>query len=69
MKMNVGMVDRIIRVIVGLVVLGVGYHYRCWWGLVGILPLLTGLIGYCPGYLPFGWSTCPAKKPEPPAGL
>jgi hypothetical protein len=68
MKMNVGIVDRIFRVIVGLVVLGAGYHFRSWWGLVGIPPLLTGLIGYCPGYVPFGLSTCPARKSEPPAG-
>jgi len=67
MKMNVGIVDRIIRVIVGLVVLGVGFHYHSWWGLVGIVPLLTGLFGYCPGYVPFGFNTCPAKKDEPSA--
>ena len=68
MKANVGNIDRILRVIVGLVILGVGYHYRSWWGLIGLLPLLTATIRFCPAYLPFGLSTCatPKTKPEEP---
>jgi hypothetical protein len=62
MKNNVGSADRVIRVIAGFAILSIGYHFRSWWGLVGILPLLTALLGFCPGYLPFGWSTCPRKE-------
>jgi hypothetical protein len=48
MKKNVGAVDRSIRIIVGLIILFVGYFYQNWWGIVGLLPLVTGIIGYCP---------------------
>lgn len=63
MKPNVGSVDRVIRIVLGLVILAAGYYYRNWWGLVGLLPLLTGLFRVCPGYLPFGISTCKTKAP------
>ena len=33
-----------------------------WWGLVGLVPLATGLIGWCPAYLPFGIRTCAATR-------
>jgi len=62
MKSNVGGIDRILRFIVGLVILGVGYYNKSWWGLVGLLPLLTATVRFCPAYLPFGLSTC--AKPE-----
>jgi hypothetical protein len=64
MKTNVGTIDRIIRIIVGCAILGAGYYFKSWWGLVGLLPLFTGVFRHCPGYVPFGWSTCanPAEK-------
>ena len=58
MKSNVGSIDRILRIIIGLAVLGAGYTFKSWWGLVGLLPLLTATIHFCPAYLPFGVSTC-----------
>ncbi|MCB1106191.1 MAG: DUF2892 domain-containing protein [Opitutaceae bacterium] len=61
MKANVGSIDRVLRIIVGLVILGAGYYYQSWWGLVGLVPLLTGIFRFCPAYLPFGLSSC-AKK-------
>ena len=61
MKPNVGGFDRILRVILGLGILGVGYYYHTWWGLVGLVPLLTAIVRFCPAYLPFGLSTCPRK--------
>lgn len=61
MKANVGSIDRALRIIVGLSVLGAGYYYHSWWGLIGLLPLLTGIFRFCPAYLPFGLSSC-AKK-------
>jgi Inner membrane protein YgaP-like, transmembrane domain len=59
MTKNVGATDRIVRIVVGLGILSlafVGPHTP--WGYVGLVPLVTGLIGWCPAYLPFGISTC-----------
>ncbi|MDD3179199.1 MAG: DUF2892 domain-containing protein [Opitutaceae bacterium] len=71
MKKNVGPVDRAIRLIIGLVILAIGYRLKSWWGLVGLLPILTAIIGYCPPYQLFGINTCPPSKdqapPAPPA--
>jgi len=66
MKANIGSLDRIIRIIVGLAVLGAGYYFKSWWGLIGFLPLLTAVIRFCPAYVPLGLSTCPAKPDQPP---
>jgi hypothetical protein len=59
---NVGSADRVIRLILGLVIIGIGYYYQSWWGAIGIVPIFTALIGWCPAYLPFGINTCSAKK-------
>lgn len=61
MKLNIGKPDRIMRLVVGIVILVLGYYYQSWWGLVGLIPLGTAAIGWCPAYLPFGISTC--RKP------
>jgi hypothetical protein len=67
MKTNVGSLDRMVRIVAGLVILGVGYYFKSWWGLIGLLPLLTGIVRFCPAYLPFGFSTCrPADRKSPP---
>jgi hypothetical protein len=58
MKANIGSIDRVVRVVVGVGILGAGYYYRSWWGLVGLLPVLTAIVRFCPGYVPFGMSTC-----------
>ena len=55
---NVGGMDRWFRIVFGLAVIGVGIAYRSWWGALGLVPLLTGLLAWCPVYLPFGTSTC-----------
>ncbi len=63
MKCNVGGTDRIIRIIMGVVIILAGVYFKSWWGVVGIVPILTALIKFCPAYLPFGFSTCkPDKK-------
>jgi len=64
MNPNVGSLDRIVRIILGLAILGAGYYYQSWWGLVGLVPILTAIVRFCPAYLPFGLSTCarPVKK-------
>jgi hypothetical protein len=58
MSCNVGGFDRIARVVAGLAVLIVGGHFKSWWGLLGLVPLLTGIIGFCPIYLPLRISSC-----------
>jgi len=63
MKANVGGLDRILRLIVGLAILGAGYYFKSWWGLIGIVPVLTAVFRFCPAYLPIGVNTC-ATKPE-----
>lgn len=60
MKCNVGATDRLIRIIVGLILAIAGVIFDSWWGLIGIVPLATGLFKFCPLYLPFNLST--AKK-------
>ncbi|MSU69761.1 MAG: DUF2892 domain-containing protein [Opitutaceae bacterium] len=66
MKTNVGCIDRIIRIVAGLAILGAGYYFKSWWGLIGLGPILTGIIRFCPGYVPFGLSTFSAKPDEKP---
>ena len=58
MKSNVGGIDRPLRIIAGIAILGAGYYYQSMWGAVGLIPLITGAIGWCPLYLPFGMSSC-----------
>ncbi len=58
MPANVGGADKAARILVGIVILGLGLAFKSYWGLVGLLPLLTGLLGFCPAYLIFGVSTC-----------
>ncbi len=64
MKTNVGFIDRVVRLILGCAILAAGYYYQSWWGLVGLVPLLTAFFGYCPAYLPFGLNTCTLKRKE-----
>lgn len=57
MKRNVGSADRTIRIIVGLGAIAAGIAYGSWWGAIGAVPLVTGLIGWCPPYSLLGIST------------
>jgi len=57
MKANVGGLDRVLRITVGLAILGAGYYFKSWWGLVGLGPITTGVFRFCPAYLPFGLNT------------
>lgn len=58
MKANEGQLDRIFRIVVGLILLSLVFVVPTMWGLVGVVPLLTGLIGFCPLYIVLGISTC-----------
>lgn len=62
MKKNIGKIDMIIRIVIGLAIGAVGYYYQSWFGLIGIIPLATAFIGFCPAYTLFNCSTC--KKEE-----
>ena len=62
MKHNVGKADKVIRIILGIIIGIVGYYYKSWWGLVGIIPLLTAFLNFCPLYPIFGISTCKKKE-------
>jgi hypothetical protein len=53
--------DRIARIIAGVVIIGAGVYLQSWWGAVGVVPFLTGAVGICPMYYPFKLSTCQAK--------
>jgi hypothetical protein len=63
MTANVGMVDRTLRILVGLALIGAalgiyGPDYATPWGWIGLVPLLTGAAGWCPAYTLLGTSTC-----------
>ncbi len=59
MTKNVGGIDRGLRIAAGLVLLSLVFvGPQTPWGWIGLVPLFTGLIGWCPAYLPFGIKTC-----------
>jgi CHASE2 domain-containing sensor protein len=62
-KVNVGGIDRVLRIVVGLALIALTLlGYIGMWGWIGVVPLVTGLIGFCPLYTLIGMNTCPAKK-------
>jgi hypothetical protein len=66
MKINVGMVDKAVRIVLGLGLLSLMVLLdgnARWLGLIGIVPLVTGAVGYCPLYSILGLNTCSAKSP------
>lgn len=63
MKSNVGGIDRALRIIVGLVLIALAASGTVgWWGWLGVVPLLTGLVRFCPLYPLLGFSSCPLKQ-------
>jgi len=62
MKPNVGGIDRIARVVLGVVLIGLAATGTIGaWGWLGVVPLATAAIGWCPPYAMLGWSTCATK--------
>lgn len=59
MTANVGGIDRLLRIAVGLALIALAVT-GVWspWGYIGVVPLLTGIVRFCPAYLPFGVSSC-----------
>lgn len=63
MKTNVGTVDRIARVVIGLALIALTLSGTIGaWGWIGVVPLLTAALGNCPLYSVLGLSSCPAKR-------
>jgi len=63
MKINEGSIDRIVRIVAGLVLISLVFiGPQSPWGWIGLVPLATGLIGWCPAYTLFGIDTCKMKK-------
>jgi len=65
MKANVGGLDRVLRIVVGAVFLAAVVILEGnarWLGLAGLVPLLTGILGYCPAYVLLGFSSCPLEN-------
>jgi len=60
MKCNVGRTEQGLRIVLGMLIILAGLYYKSWWGLIGLLPITTGLIRYCPLSDILGVSTCKA---------
>ena len=64
MPTNEGGLDRAVRVVVGLAILSLVFiGPKTPWAWLGLVPLLTGLVGFCPAYALFGLNTCGIRKP------
>lgn len=63
MNINEGYLDRVLRVIAGLAILSLAFvGPRTMWAYLGLVPLLTGLVGFCPAYAVFGIRTCKPRN-------
>jgi hypothetical protein len=63
MKSNVGGIDRILRIVIGLVLIGLAVTGTVGaWGWIGIVPLATAALGFCPLYTVLGFSSCPVNR-------
>lgn len=63
MKTNEGTIDRVLRVAVGAGILSLAFvGPQTPWAYLGLIPILTGLVGFCPAYALFGINTCGVRK-------
>ncbi len=62
MKKNVGSTDRILRSVLGVAIIAAGVYFKSWWGVIGIVPIVTATLGVCPAYHPLGINTCKTEK-------
>lgn len=62
MKCNVGNTDKLVRFTLAIIIAAVGLYFKSWWALLAIVPLITGLISFCPLYKFFGLNTCSVKN-------
>ncbi|HKJ63257.1 MAG TPA: DUF2892 domain-containing protein [Hyphomicrobiales bacterium] len=65
MSANVGTLDRVLRIILGLVLLSLVFvGPKTYWGLIGVIPLATALFSFCPLYTVLGIRTCPRRSAQ-----
>lgn len=64
MKVNMGKADRFFRFFVGILTVTLGFLNHSWLGVLGLIPLITALLNWCPIYLPFNISTCKEEEKE-----
>ena len=62
MKSNVGGIDKILRIVAGIALIAWALTGGPVWAWIGVVPLATGVMGWCPAYTLFGMNTCPMKK-------
>lgn len=62
MTCNMGNGDRILRGVLGVVIVAAGVFFQSWWGLIGLIPLFTSFFAWCPAYVPFKINT--GAKPK-----
>ena len=64
MKTNVGGIDKILRIVVGIALIAWAILGGPVWAWIGLLPIITGVMGWCPAYTLIGFNTCPLKKKD-----
>jgi len=62
MGQNVGIADRIVRIVLAVVFIVLAIKYSFWWYIPAAIALVTGVVGWCGLYSLFGWNTCPLEK-------
>ena len=65
MKVNVGSTERTIRIVAGVVIIALGVYYQSLWGVIGLVPLMTGLFRFCPLYTILGITSCKRERKRP----
>ena len=64
MHHNVGGIDQILRIVLGVVIYTIGVIYKNWWGMAGLIPLVTGIMSWCPLYKLVGLSSLKISESE-----
>ncbi|MHC1729541.1 MAG: DUF2892 domain-containing protein [Syntrophobacteraceae bacterium] len=64
MTYNVCGTERIVRAVLGVIIILAGLYYASWWGLIGLIPLLTAVVRYCPISHVLHFSTCPVRPSQ-----
>lgn len=61
MKSNVGEFDKALRLLITIIIAGAGIYFSSWWGIIAVIPFVTGLISFCPVYALLGLNTSRQK--------
>ena len=61
---NIGGIEKTVRIIAGIVIIAAGVYFKSWFGAIGIVPLATGLMSFCPIWTAIGFSTADKKLPQ-----